>query len=81
MPSFKSFISRTSVRKIGFGISSRGSREGFSSSSKMSLSVISPIPNSAASLSVLPAFFESPLRFPISSNENPKDVRRLCATL
>ena len=49
MPSFKSFISRTSVRRIGFGISSRGSRPGFSSSFTMSRSVISPISSSSAS--------------------------------
>ena len=50
MTSFKSFISKTSVLKIGFGISSRGSRPGFSSSFTISRRVISPISSSFASL-------------------------------
>ena len=48
MPSLRSFISNTSVRRIGFGISSRGSLAGFSNSFKISTSVISPIPSSSA---------------------------------
>ena len=49
MPGFRSFISSTSLRRIGRGISSRGSRAGFSSSFTISVSVISPIPSSSAS--------------------------------
>ena len=49
IPSFRSFISSTSVRRIGFGISSRGSRAGFSSSFTISRNVISPISSSSAS--------------------------------
>ena len=49
MPSFKSLISRTSLFNIGEGRLSRGSREGFSSSDTMSVSVISPMPSFSAS--------------------------------
>ena len=49
MPGFKSFISSTSLRRIGAGISSRGSLAGFSSSFKISVRVISPMPSSSAS--------------------------------
>ena len=48
MPGFKSFISRTSLLKIGSGISALGSRAGFSNSFKISVRVNSPIPSSSA---------------------------------
>src|SRR5699024_72935 len=44
MPGFKSFISRTSVRRMGAGSSSRGSRPGFKSSLTISRRVGSPTP-------------------------------------
>ena len=43
------FYEAASLRKIGFGISSLGSRAGFSSSFTISCSVISPTPSSSAS--------------------------------
>ena len=60
MPGFKSFISRTSLRRIGFGISSLGSLPGFSSSFRISVSVISPIPSSSASSFLFLIRFSSP---------------------
>ena len=75
------------MRSIGFGISSRGSLPGFSSSFTMSASVISPIPSSSAifALSFMRysmlflAFFPLPAKlsllflelFPASSNSIP----------
>ena len=51
MPGFRSFISRTSVRRMGFGSSSRTSRPGFKSSETISRSVGTPTPISPAALS------------------------------
>ena len=48
IPGFRSFISITSLRRIGAGMLSLGSLEGFSSSFKISVRVISPIPSSLA---------------------------------
>ena len=50
MPGFKSFISSTSLRRMGAGSSSRGSRPGLLSSFAMSSSVGSPTAHSAAAL-------------------------------
>ena len=50
-PSSKSSIVKTFFLRIGFGISSRGSRPGFLSSLTMSFKVITPISNSSANLS------------------------------
>ena len=57
MPGFRSFISRTSLRRIGAGMLSLGSLEGFSNSLRMSVKVISPIPSSTASLLLSLIFF------------------------
>ncbi len=57
MPGFRSFMSSTSLLKIGAGMLSRGSRDGFSSSFKISVNVISPIPSSTASLLLSLTFF------------------------
>ena len=51
MPGFRSFSSSTSVRKIGFGSSSRRSRPGFRSSAATSRRVGTPMPSSAAAFS------------------------------
>ena len=51
MPGFKSFISSTSVRRMGLGSSSRTSRPGFSSSDTMSRRVGTPTPISSAAFS------------------------------
>ena len=48
MPGFRSFMSSTSLRRMGAGMSSLGSLAGFSSSLRMSVRVISPIPSSSA---------------------------------
>ena len=48
MPGFRSFISSTSVRRMGFGSSSRGSRPGFISSATMSRRVGTPTPQASA---------------------------------
>ncbi len=60
IPGFKSFISRTSLLRIGFGMFSRGSRAGFSSSFRISVSVISPIPSSSAIFFLSLTRFSSP---------------------
>ena len=59
MPGFKSSMLRTSLRRIGFGISPLGSRPGFWSSFTISSKVMAPIPSSSASRS------RSPTSFPI----------------
>ena len=51
MPGFKSFISSTSVRRMGRGSSSRGSRPGFTSSPTMSRRVGTPTPHASAAFS------------------------------
>ena len=56
MPGFRSFRSMTSLRSSGRGISSRGSRAGFSSSFRISSSVSSPMPSSFASAFLSPTF-------------------------
>ena len=51
MPGFKSFISSTSVRRMGLGSSSRGSRPGFMSSAVTSRRVGTPTPQAWAARS------------------------------
>ena len=51
MPGFRSFSSRTSVRRMGFGSSSRTSRPGLRSSAATSRRVGTPMPSSAAAFS------------------------------
>ena len=51
MPGFRSFISSTSVRRMGLGSSSRMSRPGFISSAATSRNVGTPTPQSAAARS------------------------------
>ena len=58
---FRSFISRTSLLRMGFGIFSRGSLAGFSSSFKISVKVISPMPSSSAIFFLSLTRFSNPL--------------------
>ena len=83
MPGFRSFISSTSVRRMGAGSSSRGSRPGFKSSFAMSCSVGTPAPQASAAFSQ-PYAAAFPGRaasasVPTSASEKPHSARSFSA--
>ena len=77
IPGFKSFISSTSLLKMGAGMFSLGSLDGFSSSFKISVRVISPMPSSCA-ISFLSLIFFSRVLTAALSFEIPLSFAVFC---